>query len=144
VWLFRPLSELLGGHLDFCEKYRFYAVCTKKPIYAHYIQECIEVKDYIISDTGNNFLISYYGEIICVYFETRIVDTGIPSALSFAYNVLTEMLIFSLAYGIVYVKNRVTFLTCEVLTSLHDCVSNLFDYNLNAPMELAGSKVYNR
>jgi hypothetical protein len=41
------------------------------------------------------------------------------------------MRISSLAYGIVYVKNRVTILTCEVLTSRHVCVSNLFAYNLH-------------
>jgi hypothetical protein len=69
------------------------------------------------------------------------VHTEIPSTLTLAYNVLTKMRISSLAYRIVSVNRRVTFITSEVLTSRHDCVSNIFAYKLHAPMQLAGCKV---
>jgi len=42
----------------------------------------------------------------------------------------------------VCVNNRVTYITNEVLTSKHDCVSNLFAYNLHAPKQLANCKLY--
>jgi hypothetical protein len=71
------------------------------------------------------------------------VHTELPSTLTLVYNILTKMRIASLACGIVSVNSRVTFITSEVLTARHDCMSNIFAYNLLAPMQLAGCKVYN-
>jgi hypothetical protein len=122
----------------------FYVVCSEKLNYAHDIQQCVADKKHTISDTGNNFLISYHNEIIYISFEVRIVHTVLPSTLTFAYNVLNKIRISSLAYGIVSVNKRVTYITSEVLTARHDCVVNLFAYNLQAPMQLAGCKMYNR
>jgi hypothetical protein len=68
------------------------------------------------------------------------VPIELPSSLTFAYNVLTKKHISSLAYAIVIVNRRVTFIISEVLTSRHDCVSNTFDRNLHAPMQLAAVK----
>jgi hypothetical protein len=72
------------------------------------------------------------------------VHSELPSTLTLAYNALTKMRISSLAHGIVFVNGRVTFITSEVLSSRHDCMSNIFAYNLRAPMQLAGCKFYNR
>ena len=134
----------VGGILTSVKSIDFYVACTETPNYGLCIRQCIEGKDYTITDTGDNFLISYHGDTVSISFETRIVDQGLPSTLSFAYNAFTAMRISSLAYGIVSINNRVRFLTCEVLTSRHDCVSDLFAYNLHAPMELAGCKIYTR
>jgi len=38
------------------------------------------------------------------------------------------MRLSSLTYGIVCINKRVTYRTNEVLTSKHDCVFDLFDY----------------
>jgi hypothetical protein len=89
-------------------------------------------------------LITHNNEFIFISFETRIVHTELPSALTLAYNILNKMIIASLAYGIVCVNRRVTFITSEVLTARHDCVSNLFACKLDAPMRLACCKLYNR
>jgi hypothetical protein len=66
------------------------------------------------------------------------VHTEFPSTLTLAYSVLTKVRISSLAYGIVSLNKRVTFITIEVLTSRHDCMSYIFAYNLHEPMQLAG------
>jgi hypothetical protein len=131
----------VAGFLNSVKSIDFYVVCTEKPNYGHYIQQCVEGKNYTIRDTGNNLLISYDNEIIFISFETRIVHTELPSTLTLAYNVLPKMRISSLAYGTVFVNGRMTFITSEVLTSGHDCVSNIFAYNLHAPMQLADCKV---
>jgi hypothetical protein len=115
----------VAGILTSVKSIEIYVVCSEKLHYSHYIQQCVEGKDYTITDTGDDFLIYYHSEIIYISFETRDVNTELPSALSFAYNVLTRMRISSLAYGFVYINNRVKFLTSDVLTS-HHCVSDLF------------------
>jgi hypothetical protein len=99
---------------------------------------------YTISDTANNFLISYHNEIIYIKFEARIIHTELPSTLTFAYNVLNKIRISSLAYGLVSVNKCVSYVTSEVIKARHDCVINLFAYNLKAPMQLAGCTMYNR
>jgi hypothetical protein len=141
---FRLYPSYVADILTSVKSIDFYVVCSEKLNYAHYIQQRVEGINYTINDTGNNFLISYHSEIIYISFETRIVHIEFPSTLSFAYNVLTKMRISSLAYGIVSFNKRVTFITSEVPTSRHDCVSNLFAYNLHAPMQVAVCKVYNR
>jgi hypothetical protein len=116
----------------------FYVVCTEKPNYGLHIRQYVEGKNYAISDTGNNLLITYDNEIIFISIETRIVHTERPSALTLAYNVLNKMRIASLAYGIACVNRRVTFITSKVLTAKHASVSSMFDYKLDAPKRLVG------
>jgi len=111
----------------------FYVVCNKKLNYADYIKQCISNRKCIISHTGNYFQLSSGGETIYISFETRIVSEKLPSALVFAHSMLSKIRLSSLAYGIVCVNNRVTYITNEVLTSKHNCLSELFAYNLHAP-----------
>jgi hypothetical protein len=77
-----------------------------------------------------------------ISFENRIVHENLPSALVLAYGVLSKIRISSLAYGIVCVNRRVTYITNEVLTSRHNCVSDLFAYDLHARKRLANCKLY--
>jgi hypothetical protein len=55
--------------------------------------------------------------------------------------VLKNIRLHSLAYGIVCVNRRITYLSNETLTSRHDCVSNLLAYDLNVPTRLANCKL---
>jgi hypothetical protein len=137
------LCDYVAGIIASVKSIAFYVVCSEKLNYTHYSQQGVEGKIYTIGDTGNNLLISYHNEIFYISFETRIVRKELPSTLIYAYNVITKVRISSLPYGIVSLNKRVTFITSELLTSRHDCVSNLFAYNLHAPMQLAGCKVYN-
>jgi hypothetical protein len=66
----------------------------------------------------------------------------LPSELAYAYSVQSKIRLSSLPYGIVTVNNSVTYITNEVLTSGHNCVSDLFAYNLHAPKQLANYNLY--
>jgi hypothetical protein len=80
---FGQFPSYVAGILNAVKSIVFYVVCTQKPNYGHYIQHCVEGKNY----TGNNLLISYDNEIIFISFETRIVHTELPSTLTLAYSV---------------------------------------------------------
>jgi hypothetical protein len=100
--MFWTYPSYVAGILNSVKSIAFYVVCTEKPNYGHYIQQCVVGTNYTISDTGNNLLISYDNEIIFISFETRIVHTELRSTLTLAYNILTKMRISSLACGIVF------------------------------------------
>jgi len=52
------------------------------------------------------------------------------------------MSLSSLTYGIVRINKHVTCITNEVVTSKHDCVFDLFDYELHLPQQLASRKLF--
>jgi len=139
---FELYTSFVAGILNSAKDINFYVVCNKKVNYANYINQCISDRKCTISHTGNYFQLSSGGETIYITFEAKIIHKQLPSALVFAHSVLSKMRLSSLAYGIVCVNNRVTYITNEVLTSKHDCMSNLFAYNLHAPKQLASCKLY--
>jgi len=120
----------------------FTVVCNKKLNYTDYIKLCISDRKRTISHTRDYFQLSSGWETIYITFIARIVREKLPSALVFAHSVLGKIRLLTLAYGIVCVNNRVTYITNEVLTSKHDCLSDLFAYNLHAPKRLANCKLY--
>jgi hypothetical protein len=69
-------------------------------------------------------------------FEARILQEKLPSELTFACGLLNKILLTSLAYGIASVNNRVIYITNGVFTSKHNCMSDLFAYDLHAPKRL--------
>jgi hypothetical protein len=95
-----------------------------------------------ISYTGNYFQSTSNGETIWISFEARIVHEKHPSELKYAYSVLIKIQLSSLAYVIVSVNNPVTYIANEMLTSRHNCLSDLFDYDLHAPKRLAKLDVH--
>jgi len=139
---FELYPSFVAGVLNSVKDINFYVVCNKKVNYADYIKQCISNHKCTISHTGNYFQLSSGRETICIKFEARIVHEKLPSALVFAHSVLSKMRLSSLAYGIVCVNNCVTYITKEVLTSKHDCMSDLFAYNLHEPKQLANCKMY--
>ena len=52
------------------------------------------------------------------------------------------MQLSSLAYGIVCINKRVTYITNDLLTSNHDCVFERYPYDLDLPKKLAGCTLY--
>ena len=87
--------------------------------------------------------ISYQGESISIYFETRLFPK-LPSELAFGQSVLKKIQLDCLAYGIVTVKGQVTCITNEVLSSRHDCVFKACFCGIDYPIKLANSKAYPR
>jgi hypothetical protein len=121
--------------------FTFYILCREKPKYLYYIKLCIVDKECTISCGGDIFQLKYEGEVIYISFETRISRGKLPSDLVFVYAVLKNIRFHSLAYGILCVNSRITYLLNETLTSRHDCVSNLLTYDLGVPTRLAKCKL---
>ena len=94
--------------------------------------------------TGCYFKLSSGGKIIVVSFETNIINGLLPSCLILAQSVLNKISLSSLAYGIVSITKRVTYITNEVLTSKHDCVFEVYTFNLKLSKRPAGCMLYTR
>jgi len=58
----------------------------------------------------------------------------------FAQSDLKEILLGSLAYGVVTVKGRVTCITNEVISLRHGCVFKAYFCEFDSPIKLANSK----
>jgi len=93
--------------------------------------------------TGDYFELPSSNEKIVLSFEARQFQK-LPSELEFAQSVLKRMRLSSLAYGIVCINKRVTYITNEVLTSRHDCVFDLFDIDLQLHKRLGNCKLFTR
>ena len=91
--------------------------------------------------TENHFKLSSSNEKIALSFEARH-SPKLPSELLYAQIVLKGMRLSSLPYGIFCINKRVTYITNEVLTSMHDGVLDLFDIDLQLPKRLANSKLF--
>ena len=55
-------------------------------------------------------------------FERRIIEGKLPSVLTFTNDMINKTDLSSLTYAIVFVDNRVTYITKELLVSIHDCI----------------------
>jgi hypothetical protein len=119
----------------------FYVLCSEKLIYLDFIKHCIADKECTITCGGDIFQLKYNGEIIYMLFETINVREKLPSDRVFAYAVLKNIRLHSLAYGILCVSNRITYLSNETLIPKHDCVSNLLAYDLGVPRRLVNCKL---
>jgi hypothetical protein len=64
--IFGLYPSYTAGILNSVKCIKFYVVCTENPNYGHYIKQCVNRKNYNISDTGNNLLISYDYKIFFV------------------------------------------------------------------------------
>jgi len=119
-------------------------VCSEQLNFKNYIKKYIASQDCCISykvHTGCYFRLSSGGKTIAMSFETKIINGGLSSSFIFAQSVLKKIGL-SLAYGIVSINKRVTYITNEVLTSKHDCVFEIYTCNLDLPKRLAGCKLY--
>jgi len=74
-----------------------------------------------------------------ITFEARLFPK-LPSELMFAQSDLKEILLGSLAYGVVTVKGRVTCITNEVISLRHGCVFKAYFCEIDSPIKLANSK----
>ncbi len=77
----------------------------------------------IVSVSGeiDHFTLSSGEETVILKFETRIMEGKLPSVLTFTYDLLRNLVLPSLAYGIVSIDGRIKYITSEILTARHDC-----------------------
>jgi hypothetical protein len=132
----------IGAILNQMPNSHFYVVCSEKINFEDYMRKCMLNRECTISNVDDTFRICYQDKVIKVSFEQRVVSGKLLSELTFAYNILRKIRVSSLAYGIVFVNKRVTYVTNEVLKSRHNCLPDLYAHNLYAPNTFANCKVY--
>jgi len=117
-----------AGILNSVKEIHFYVLCCDKINYADYVQKYIASKEYSVTyktRTGDYFKLSPSNETIALSFEARQFPK-LQSEVLFAQSVLKRMRLSSLAYGIVCINKRLTYITTEVPTSRHDFVFDFF------------------
>jgi len=135
-----------AGILNSVKEIHFYVLCSEKLNYEDYTEKSIAGKEHSVTfkpHRRDEFLLSYSGETIVLLFEARQFPKQ-PSELIFAQSLLEKICLSSLAFGIVRINKRVTYITNEVLTSRHDCVFERYSCDLELTKKLAGCKLYTR
>jgi len=69
----------------------------------------------------NSFLLTSGCDTVLISFKARLIHGRLPPGLMFAQTALRKMRLSSLAYGVVCIKKRLTYITNIVLTSRHEC-----------------------
>ena len=119
-------------------------LCSEQLNYENYIENCIGDKECGVSyksHTGNYFQLSFQSATIFISYEQRAFPK-LPSELIFAQRVLKQIELGCLAYAIVTVKGRVTFMTNEVKSSRHNCVYDVNFCDYDSPAVLVDCKLY--
>jgi hypothetical protein len=124
--------------------------CSDKLNYADYVEKCIAGKECTFKlptnydfkvVTEHRFQLTFVGETVTISIEARQFPK-LSSELIVTQSVLNKIHLSSLAYGIVCINKRVTYITNEVLTSKHECVFERYTYNLDLTKKLAGCTLY--
>ena len=97
-------------------------------------------KSALLSYEQNYFVLTSGKEEVVISFQSRFFGGKLPSELIFAQSVLKQIKLSSLAYGVVCINKRLTYITNETLTSRHECIFDLGAFNLNSPRRLANCK----
>jgi hypothetical protein len=107
------------------------------------MKNCIPCRDYNFDLYGEKtFELTFGCGTVKIYFHESPIRGQAPPSLVFAQNALSEMHISSLAYGIVCIKDRIAYVTNEVLTSKHECIFDDWATNLDIPRQLANCRLY--
>jgi hypothetical protein len=121
VCLFWIISKLCAGILNSLKEINFYVLCNKRVNYVDLLQKIISGKGCTSKKfTEICFQLQSGEETVVIAFVTRTIHGQLPSELVFANSVLKKISLSSLAYGIVSVRKRVTYITKQVLTSKHE------------------------
>jgi hypothetical protein len=84
------------------------------------ILKCIAGKEYTFKlRTDNHFVLTSGKEEVVLSFQSRFFGGKLPSELIFAQSVLNVQL-SSLAYGVVCINERLTYIANDTLTSRHE------------------------
>jgi len=111
---------------------------------AEHIEKCIAGKECTFKLLANSFLLTSGCDTVLISLEARIIHGRLPSELIFDQSTLKRMRLSSLAYGVVCVKERLTYITNDVLTSKRECRFDMFALGLDRPRRLANCKLCTR
>jgi hypothetical protein len=154
----------LAGILNSVHQIDFYVLCNEQIKYSELIEKCIagtecSYKLYVDFSAymktcipgkkfnfklyaENTFKLTFGCDTVKISFHERLIRGQAPPTLVFAQNALNEIRISALAYAIVCVKNRITYITNETLTSKHECTFGKRGMDLNTPRQLASCKLH--
>jgi hypothetical protein len=142
VWYIWALSKLCCGNLELFKRNQF--LCAVQWTYKlrRHIRTCIAEKECTFKLLAkNSFLLTFGCDTVLLSFEAILIH--LPSGLIFAQSVLRKMRFSSLAYGIVCINKRLTYITNDVLTSKQECKFDVFPLDLHKPKRLAEGELYN-
>jgi len=74
---------------------------------------------------------------VLISFEAILLHGRLPSGLIFAQSVLRKLRLLFLAYVVVCINKRLTYITNDVLTSRHEFKFDVFALDLDRPRRLA-------
>jgi hypothetical protein len=111
------------GILNSIKEINFYALFNKRLRCASYLEKCIAGTECTFKLRTNNYFVLTSGrEEVVISFQSRFFGGKLPSELIFAQSVLKNIKLSSLAYGVMCIHSRLTYITNETLTSRHECV----------------------
>jgi hypothetical protein len=132
-----------AGILNSVDQIDFYVLCNKPIKYSEIIEKSIAGTECNFKlYAGTTYVLISGCDTVLISFHEKLIREQSPSELVFAQNALSKLRISTLAYGIVCIKNGITGITNEVLTSKHNCIFDLYAFELDRPRHLANCKIY--
>ena len=139
---FGLFPSYVAGILNSVKEINFYVLCNKRRLRcASYLETCVAGKEWIFKLTTDNYFVLTSGKKeVIIENHSRFFGGKLMSELIFAQSVLKNIKLSSLAYGVVCINKRLTYITNDTLTSRHECVFDLSAFNLNLSRHLANCK----
>jgi hypothetical protein len=107
--------QVVAGILISVKEINFYVLCNIHINYGKHIRTCIAGKKCTFKLLARkSFLLTSSCDTVLLTFEARLIRGHLPSGLIFAQSVLRKMRLSSLAYGIVCLNKRLTYITNDV------------------------------
>jgi hypothetical protein len=137
------IRVMSAGILNSVKEIRFYVICNERINYAEYIKKFIAGKECTLKIFDkNSFLLTSGCDTVLLSFKARLIHGRPKPGLIFAQSALRGMRLSSLAYGIVCLNKRITYITNDMLTSKHECKFDICDLDLDQLKRLADCKLY--
>jgi hypothetical protein len=132
----------VAGILNSVIEINFYVFCNKRKLrFVSYIEKCVAGKECtFMLRTDNYFVLTSGKEEVIMEFHSRFFGGKLPSELIFTQSVLKNIMLSSMAYGVVCINKRLTYIANDTLTSRHECVFHTCAFDLNVPRRLANFK----
>ena len=115
----------VAGILKQAVEINFYVLSNDYLTYENYIENVASSEQWCIVSAmfeKDHFTLSCGEQSVLLKFETRIMNCKLPAIITFAYDMLRNSILCSIAYAIVCNNGRIKYITSEVLTSKHDCL----------------------
>jgi len=132
----------VAGILNSVKEINFYALCNKRRLRcASYLEKCIAGTECTFKLRTNNYFVLTSGkEEVVISFQSRFFWWKTPVRTNICPKCLKNIKLSSVAYGVMCINKRLTYITNETLTPRHECVFHMRAFDLNVPRHLANCK----